>query len=325
LENKKNLWPTDEEYLKRLLSIYWLRPETALARAEDCIFVRDYCREYLERGKNIEMGCGNGLLSFIMAGGKIDFEYDVFLDVDNPELYSTTPKDIFDKISDRKVKFDDSLLKYSYDYGVDWKEGLLSQSGRYSNLYKKVLQADLNQAVQLEKKYDTIFCNMLYWLNDPQEVLEKWGSLLKENGKIILFLTNQNFKDRGWLYYKAPHKGTLDYLNYFDRGYGEMSFKDFTKDQWEEIFKKAGYSVEKCVNARNDTIMNIWNIGTRPIASPIMIMAEKLGLNERREVKKYWVDFFYEFFKPIIEKSKTVSCKDENCSYYFYVLNKIKQ
>lgn len=61
-------WPTNEEYLKRLLNLYWLRPETALLRAEDCAFVRDHCADILCSGDNLEMGCGNGLLSFMMAG-----------------------------------------------------------------------------------------------------------------------------------------------------------------------------------------------------------------------------------------------------------------
>jgi len=315
-------WPTNEEYLKRLLNIYWLRPETALTRFEDCIFVRDFCAHYLE-GKNcIEMGCGNGLLSFIMAGGVIDYNYDVFLDVENPELYSTTTKDIFNKVSERKIAYDDTGLQFTYQYGVDWKEGLLSQAKRYRKLYKGMYQADLNQKIELKGKYDTIFCNMLYWLNEPEEVLKNWSELLNDKGRIILFLTNDHFKEKAWLYYQAPHQGDFAYLNYFDRGYGGLYFKDYSKECWEEIFTKAGYEVEQCVNARDRQIMQIWNIGTRPIASPIMVMAEQLKTEERKKVKEFWVDFFYDFFRPVLKKTFEEKNREEDCAYCFYVIQK---
>lgn len=61
-------FPTNSEYLRRLLSLFWLRPETALFRAEDCAFVRDYCADILRSGEKLKMGCGNGVLSFIMGG-----------------------------------------------------------------------------------------------------------------------------------------------------------------------------------------------------------------------------------------------------------------
>lgn len=313
-------WPTDDEYLNRLLGIYWLRPETALTRAEDCAFVRDYCADIL-RGENIELGCGNGLLSFIMAGGVIDENYDAFLDVDHPELYSTTSIDMFDKISDRLIKYQDDGLLYSYELAMDWKEGLLSQAGRYKKLYKDLRLANLNNDVKLEKTYDTIFCNMLYWLDNPEKALKNWADFLKPHGHVILFCTNNRFKDCAWMYYKAPHQGMHAYLNYFDRGYGGMYFKDYSDAEWNEAFSNAGYSVVEKVNARSDSMMEIWNIGTRPIASPIMLMAEKLKNEDRLEIKKYWVEFFAKFFMPVIEDSLNKR-NTEIGSYYFYVLEK---
>lgn len=314
-------FPSNEEYLKRLLNLYWLRPETALLRAEDCAFVRDYCADIMRSGENLEMGCGNGLLSFIMGGGVIDKNYDVFMDVDSPELYSTTSKDIFDKETNRVLDFDDTGLMYHYETAVDWKAGLLNQAGRFKSLYKSLVQADLNNPITLEHEYDNIFCNMLYWLKDPLAVLKNWHDLLKAGGHIILFCTNEQFVEKAWLYYKMPHKGFLAYLNYFDRGYGEQTFNFISDHEWKQVFNAAGYKVEEMCNARTDAMMQIFNIGMRPIFSPLMVLVEKLSMEDRLSAKEFWVKYFYDFLAPVLEDS-IAKRKLEKGAYNFYILQR---
>ena len=58
----------ETKILKNLLSVYWLRPETAIWRTLDAIqlqkikFIRPI----------VDIGCGDGIFTFSTFGGKVD-------------------------------------------------------------------------------------------------------------------------------------------------------------------------------------------------------------------------------------------------------------
>jgi hypothetical protein len=54
------------QYLSQLLKIHWLRPETALWRTFDCMLMETYGDI---KGRSIDLSCGEGTMSFVMAGG----------------------------------------------------------------------------------------------------------------------------------------------------------------------------------------------------------------------------------------------------------------
>ncbi|MFB2605609.1 methyltransferase type 11, partial [Rhizobium phaseoli] len=52
--------------LEQLLSVFWLRPETAIWRYLDIEAMKSFEFE----GRSLDFGCGDGLFSFIRAGGR---------------------------------------------------------------------------------------------------------------------------------------------------------------------------------------------------------------------------------------------------------------
>lgn len=68
--------------------------------------------------------------------------------------------------------------------------------------------------------------------------------------------------------------------------------------------------------------MEIWNLGTRPIAPLLIDMANRLAQDDRRSVKQAWVDFFTAFISPIVHEEFGRTTPDNNCSFHFYVLEK---
>ncbi len=61
-------------YFDQFLSVFWLRPETALWRSIDTLAMRDF--EFLE--PSLDLGCGDGIFSFVRAGGCFDITFDAF-------------------------------------------------------------------------------------------------------------------------------------------------------------------------------------------------------------------------------------------------------
>jgi SAM-dependent methyltransferase len=307
-----------DHYLTQLLEMHWLRPETALWRSFDCLLAE---RLAPVTGRAIDLGCGDGTLSYVMAGGQFE-NYDVFLDVGDLQNYNNGA-DIYNAAPVTQLAFNHTKLRHRYEYGVDHKDGLIVKAGRLSGFYSKTLVHDLDRELPFAgKSFDTAFSNILYWLEDLDVVLPEWHRILADKGKLILFVPNENFKSKSWLYYTAPHAGGRRYLNYFDRGYAQLIHHCYSSAKWSSLFNKHGFRVQHHQAYLTDPVMEIWNIGTRPIAPLLIDMANRLAPSEREHCKAVWVEYFRNFLAPIIEGELESGAKEENCSFHFFVLEK---
>jgi len=302
----------------QLLQIHWLRPETALWRTFDCMLMEKYGGI---KGHSIDLGCGDGTMSFVMAGGNID-KYDVFMDVDEVQNHNTGA-DIYDQKTTIQQIVSVGGLRYAYEYGLDHKQNLIDKAKRFAPFYQNNLVFDLNHTLPFDDNYfDSAFSNILYWLDNMRGTLSDWHRILKRQGRLFLFVPNANFKEKAWLYYTAPHKGDKRYLNYFDRGYNSLIQYCLSGNEWKQTFNENGFDIIDHHLYLTDPVMNIWNIGTRPIVPLLIDMANKLSLEYRSEAKAMWVDYFFKFLKPIIEGEFDRKISEMDAAFHFFVLEK---
>lgn len=305
-------------YLKQLLQIHWLRPETALWRSFDCLLMEKYGGI---AGHSVDFGCGDGTMSFVMSGGIVN-EYDVFMDVGELRNYNSGA-DIYNQNTNIRLKTDLTHMRYTYEYGVDHKEGLIAKAKRFAPFYANNLVHDLNHKLPFEDSYfDSAFSNILYWLDDMDNTLSEWCRVIKEQGKLHVFVPNANFKEKAWLYYSAPHMGDKKYLNYFDRGYNALIHHCYGTSHWEEIFRRNGFNVADHHIYLTNPVMDIWNVGTRPLAPLLINMANKLPPADRASTASEWVDYFFRLFAPIIEGEFERKVTDNEAAFHFFVLEK---
>lgn len=307
-----------DHYLKALLDIHWLRPETALWRCFDCVLAEQHAPI---TGRSVDLGCGDGTLSYVMAGGQIE-GYDVFLDVAGLQNYNNGA-DIYNAVPSAQLKVNNSKLRHRYEYGVDHKDGLIAKARRLGGFYNTTLVQDLNRTLPFEdNSFDTAFSNVLYWLADLDAVLSEWRRLLSDSGRLILFVPGEHFKAKSWLYYEAPHQGGRRYLNFFDRGYAQLIHHCYSSTRWSSLFESNGFGIRFHQAYLTDPVMEVWNLGTRPIAPLLIGMANRLDPFERERSKTEWVEYFHSFLRPLIESELDSDAKEENCAFHFYVLEK---
>lgn len=307
-----------KSYLTQLLQIYWLRPETALWRTFDCLLMEKYGNI---SGKSIDLGCGDGTMSYIMAGGAIK-KYDVFMEVGQLHTYNDGA-DIHNQNPESPLKTDNANLRYKFALGVDHKEGLINKARRFSDFYGNVAIFDLNKKLDFEDGYfDSAFSNILYWLENIDSVLSEWHRVLKDRAKLYLFVPTEDFREKAWLYYLTPHSDDKKYLNYFDRGYSSLIHHCYNTSQWSAFFQKNEFVVAGHHLYLTNPVMDIWNIGTRPIAPLIINLSNMLSDESRVYAKSEWVDYFYKFFTPIIEGEFERHVTENEAAFHFFVLEK---
>lgn len=307
-----------KKYLEQLLHVYWLRPETALWRCFDCLYMETYGDI---RGKSADLGCGDGVMSYIMAGGKLH-DYDVFSEVNGLKAYNAGA-DIFNCAPTQSLKMDGSCIRYNYTWGLDHKADLIAKAQRFELFYERVIVHDLNKPLPSDVGIlDSVFSNILYWLKDPGAVMSGWKEKLSSGGRVMVLVPGAKFKEKAWLYYQAPHEGDRRYLNYFDRGYGSLIKHCYDANYWNGIFEKAGYGLVTHCSYLTEPVMNIWNIGTRPIAPLLIRMASRLKREDRDAEKTEWVEYFLKFLLPIVEGEFGGSVDESETAFHFYLLEK---
>ncbi|MDV4158445.1 class I SAM-dependent methyltransferase [Rhizobium brockwellii] len=305
------------ENFNQLLNVFWLRPETALWRYLDIEAMRDF--EFI--GRSLDFGCGDGLFSFIRAGGEFDPLFDAFQKTANLDRFYEKV-DVFDAYDDSYAPLVAKKPDYQITVGFDHKPNLLKKAAGLG-LYAETVVGDGNEPLSFEdKSFDTIFSNIVYWLNDPASVMAELCRILRPGGQLCLMLPNvtlpdYSFFNRLFVQTKDPAWSWLDEL---DRGRLSDNIKQAASDeQWREIFGSAGLKVRRHSNHLSKHIIQAWDIGFRPMFPAFLKAVEAIPVDRLADVKSEWVESLKRFAVPF---AATEIHDNPANAFHCYVLSK---
>jgi SAM-dependent methyltransferase len=288
------------DYLARLMSLYWLRPEAAVWRAADCVALHDV--EF--RSPILDIGCGDGLFSFIRGGGRLTPEYDVFLQTANLDAF-LAKTDIYDHFDAKTVApVVAAPPRYRIDLGLDHKRALLQKASALG-CYAEVRECDANGPLQVPAgmRYRTVFSNILYWLENYRFALTEIRRILADDGVAVLLVPNENFIPS--LIYQRLYVQTQDprwaWLDLIDRGRSQNVQLCQSAERWTRDFGQAGLRVVRHQSHLSRLFLQMWDIGLRPISNLLIEMANGLSPTDRLRLKQKWVDQMLTFCEPICD------------------------
>lgn len=173
--------------LKELLNVYWLRPETALWRAIDI----EVMKNFQVQGTSLDLGCGDGVLSFIRGGGKFDISFDDYQSIGNLDKFFEN-YDVHDSFTKGYSPGIIKKTKYKFSVALDHKKNLLSKA-KELNFYEKFIVHDANKILPFnDNTFDSIFSNIVYWLDNPQQSLNEIYRVLNEGGASCINVAKQH-------------------------------------------------------------------------------------------------------------------------------------
>jgi SAM-dependent methyltransferase len=306
-------------YFEQLLNAYWLRPETALWRSIDIQTMRDFQFQ----SPSLDLGCGDGIFSFIRAGGQFDITFDAFQAVSNLDSF-------FDKV-DIFDSFDTSLCPvvikkgdYQIDYAFDHKKNLLRKA-KTLGLHKNFIVGDANKRLPFEDKtFNTVFSNIIYWLDDPKSTFVELARVLKLKGRCCVMLPNRAFPEYSFYYdlYVKQKNNKFQFLEKLDRGRITDNIKHAKgTDEWTKMIESSGLTVVMHTMHLSKTTIQIWDVGLRPLFPILYKMISELSKETVMEIKKQWVDIFSTFLKPIAEMDSELN-KDIEPGFHCFILEK---
>ena len=154
-----------------IFKFWFLRPESSLLIYRRALAIINSQISW-EQGKNLDLSCGDGALSFIVAGGKFNDFFDAFLNIDLKVIKKLSDDkniDIFNS-NFENYKNLNNLVKshpnYQFALGTDWKQNLISRASKL-NFYQKLILQDHNKELNIETdSLDNIYSNSIYWVSN---------------------------------------------------------------------------------------------------------------------------------------------------------------
>lgn len=301
--------------LEQFLNVFWLRPETALWREIDC-----RAMEYFEmESPSLDLGCGDGVFSFIRAGGSFESSFDAFRSVSQLDQFFRNV-DVFDAYNPSLAVAVASTPKYTIDVGFDHKDNLLRKAEQLG-LYKSLKQGDANQPLPFaDETFSSVFSNIVYWLNSPEDVIAEIARVLKPGGRACLMLPNITFPK--FSFYNELYVSSGDdrwkFLELLDRGrFADNIRQAKSMEEWEALIARSALSVERHDFHLSKRIIQSWDVGLRPLFPVLLKMVNEIPPEKLIEIKREWVQILKAFIEPLLVIDKELPGKEPPAFHCF--------
>lgn len=312
-----------DSILHNFLNVYWLRPESALWRTLDVEAMKDFRFE----SPSLDLGCGDGNFSFLRAGGAFADSFDAFMQVGNLDKFFENV-DVYDCYNSRKMGIGKGRIcrppDYQIDVGLDHKASLLSKA-KELDFYRQFVEADANGRLPFEdESFQTVFSNIIYWLDNPSKAFREIYRILKKGGCCCAMLPNTAYLDSSFYYslYLKEKRREFEFLKLIDRGRITDNLKIVnTYDGWKEVIEVAGLKIEACIPHLSKPMLQIWDIGLRPLFPLLKKMTEQIETPALLEIKKEWIELFERLGRPLVENDKLLA-KGTEFGFFCFILRK---
>lgn len=283
-----------EKQLRNFLEARWLRPEGALFGT-----LKSRSMDRVEfKSPSVDICCGDGSLMFQHLGGEFEFDYDLYRETKARDFKHDQFIDIYD--CDREItppirRAPDQVI----DFATDWKQELLHKASRLG-VYKEMVLHD-NNILPLpfeNEQMETVFSTSLYWTENNEALLSDIHRILRPGGRLATtvmtpLLLNTLDRLQPILSPKA--------ISILDRSRSTTMRGGADAASWERMLKNAGFKVEHMESVfPTENLIDVWNIGLRPVSHLLIQMSDELTDQRRTEIKEEWIEIFYELLLPLV-------------------------
>jgi SAM-dependent methyltransferase len=276
-------------FLDAHLNLQWLRPESALCDA----IVSTLIAELPFHAPSLDLGCGNGLFSFVTAGGTFTEDYDWYRnarpgDGDMYDVVVTVPR----------AEWVARRPRYTIDVGFDAKENLLAQAAALG-FYGRVECGDANLRLPFaDESFATVFSNILSWLDSAAVALAEIHRTLRSGGHAILCLPTERVVDYCPSYrWRQDGSRLLELLN---RGRAATMRWSPSAAELEALSARTGFRIIDRREYWSPLTMRVWDIGLRPLSPVLIRLMSTLGDKERAAVKREWLETLRPFADELV-------------------------
>jgi len=299
------------ELFEAHLNASWLRPENVVWDTVASYWVR----QQGFRRPTLDLGAGNGLFSFLTAGGRFDVDFDWFVQVEvdaslpSGDLYNARPCVLAPPVI--RVPAD------RIDVALDHKPNLLEQASLL-NLYDQTVVHDANEPLPFnDGEFMTVFSNILHWLEKPLTTLRECRRILGQGGQAILCLPDARFSQ----YCESYQWRALgsEWLRLLNGGRDACIRWTATRETLEQWAGEAGFHVVHHRPYLHERTLHVWDLGLRPLSRPLIKLVNGLESEARASLKREWMAAARPLLWALLEEELKAP---EPAGFHLFVLEK---
>lgn len=277
-----------DKLLESFSELYWLKPVDIVCDAVTAYHIQ---RMIKNDDITLDLGCGDGLFSTLMFGGRLPIEYDRYLNVkpQHQKMGENQEADIYS--SPMKVKYLSEKPYRKINFGLDLKDYHIDVAESLGT-YEKLIKGSFENIPLENERVDKVFSAFaFYWGDDlPQQTNEVFR-VLKKGGEFIVNLPSEYLYNLHIAKKLSEEKGHSENFKYFMEDL-DGDRRDFvcrhakSIDEWKAFFEKFG--VIEVIPVFNEIMFVLQDISQRPF---LPIFFEMLRLDEfkqhRSKVKEF--------------------------------------
>jgi SAM-dependent methyltransferase len=298
--------------LEAHLNVWWLRPESVVW---DTV-ASNLIRRSPFANPALDLGTGNGIFSFITAGGRFGLNFDWFAHCTAEtigkagDIYNVAPS-VLPSIT--------RTPDYSFDLGSDLNSNLLRQASMLG-LHRNLAQHDANQGLPFKSgQFASIFSNILYWLNDLDNSLLECSRVLRRDGLAAFCIPDPSFL----VFCESYRWKTLssEYLRLLNSGRDASIRWTATPKEFARCCKAAGLEIVSSKSYLRRRTLALWDIGLRPVSRPLIGMVSRLNSADRATFKQEWMETVRPLLSALVNEELE---SNEEGGFNFIVVRKVK-
>lgn len=316
-----------KRFFSELLVTMWLRPERALMEAHMMSVLHKSIPE--AKGKSLEWGCADGSVTFVALGGRFNFEYDDYLEIECAEKKSAPGAhvDYFDHSSETSVNPVRKTADYIFSNGISWKESHISQTARLG-FHQALIAQDFNARLPFPDSYFSfILASNIFWIEKEKDFVNTLGDIarvLDKGGKLLTILPQKIAQEI--IVANKLSGAEAKWIERLDRGIGNnLQYNARELQQFEFMAASCGLKITNVIGYCPSLVSTVYQIGFRPMFPVFMNMYGKLKKTSPKkffEIKKQWIDTVEDFMLPLCESEWMVKMGMPN-TWNFFELEKV--
>lgn len=282
--------------LKNFSELYWLKPVDIVWDAVNAYHIRTFIED---NDVILDLGCGDGLYSLLMFGGKPPVDYDRFLNV-KPSLQRINKNQSGDIYSEPvRAKRVSRRPHRMIDFGLELKKHHIAVAESLG-IYKKIFESKFEEIPLDNGCIDKVFSVFaFYWGNDLIRQTKEVKRVLRKGGEFIVNLPSEHLYDlhlvKKLAEDKAYSKQFRDVMDRMDGGRrGLASRHARSAEQWRCFFEVLGFDFVDVIPVVNEVMFTLQDISQRPFLPYIFKILKQRGLRtSRNRLKQFLCERLY--------------------------------